>query len=148
MTKVILFISQTDLVEYLQMPVNASNIKNFNLFTPKVYPRVCLVIWIIHQLQRTLIENAMINTIDTIDTINTIDTIDRTDCINQYEYNRYNWTDKLTLQTSPTQWHHCCLLFLFAWLIRVKIIVVLQSNVILLVRSPLLHILLLMWVPL
>ena len=39
--KGILFISQTDLVKYLQMRVNASNLEKFPLFTQKVHPRVC-----------------------------------------------------------------------------------------------------------
>ena len=42
--KGILFISQTDLVEYLQIPVNASNLEKSPLFTPKVHPRVCWVV--------------------------------------------------------------------------------------------------------
>ena len=42
--KDILFISQTDLVKYLQMPVNASNLEKFPLFTPKGYP---IVSWFI-----------------------------------------------------------------------------------------------------
>ena len=32
----------------------------------------------------------------------------------------------MTLHTSPTQLHHCCYLFRFAWLIKVRIIVVLH----------------------
>ena len=110
----------TDLVKYLQMPLNASNLEKFPLFTPKGRPIVCWVVWIVLQLQRTAIENARIDTIDTINTIIIID------CINQYEYNWYDWSDQLTLQTSPTQLHHCCLLFRFAWLIKVISIVVLH----------------------
>ena len=106
----ILFISQTDLVKYLQMPVNASNPKKFPLFTQKGHPRFCWVVWIILQLQRTAIKNASTNTIDKIDTI---DTIDRIDWNNQYKDNRYNWSYQLTLQTSPAQLHHCFLLFWF-----------------------------------
>ena len=128
------------------MPVNASNLERFPLFIPKGHPRYCWFIWNILQFQRTVIENARINTINTIDTIdriNTIDTIRRIDCINQYKNNWYNRSDQLTLQNSPTQWHHCCFLFRFSWLVKVRSIVVLQSSVILLVLSPLLHILLL-----
>ena len=76
--KGILFISQTDLVKYFQMPVNASNLEKFPLFIPKVHPRVCWVICIILQLQSAAIEDAGIYTIDTINRIN---------CINQYEGN-------------------------------------------------------------
>ena len=127
-------------MKYLQIPVNASNLEKFPLFTPKFHPRLCWVILIIRQLQRTAIYNPRIYTIDMIDTINTID---RIDWKNQYEYNPYNQSDQLTLQTSPTQWHYCCFLFRFAWLINVRIIVVLKSSFILLVLSPLLHLLLL-----
>ena len=42
--KGILFISQTDLVKYLQMPVNASNLEKFPLFTPKGHTISCWVI--------------------------------------------------------------------------------------------------------
>ena len=42
--KGILFISQTDLVKYLQMPVNSSDLEKFPLFIPKGHPRVCWVI--------------------------------------------------------------------------------------------------------
>ena len=135
--KKVSYISQIDLMKYLQMPVHVSNLEQFPLFPPKGNPRVFLVIWIILQLQRTRIENARI---DKIDAIKLIDIID---CINQYKDNRYNRSDQLTLQTSPTQFHHRCFLFRFAWLIKVKSIVVLHSSVILLVRSPLLHLLLL-----
>ena len=75
--------------------------------------------------------------------IDTIDTIDRIDRINQYQDNLYDRSDQLKLHTSPTHWHPCCFPFRFAWLIKVRSIVVLQSSVILLVRSPLLHLLLL-----
>ena len=135
-----MFISQTDLVKYLQMPVNSSNLKKFPLFNPKCNPRVCWVIWIILQLQRTVIENA---SIDTINTVDKIDMIDKIDCINQYKDNQNYRYDELKLQASPTQWHHGCLLLQFYWLIKVRIIVVLQYSIILLVRSRLLHILLL-----
>ena len=63
----------------------------------------------------------MINTISTINTINIIN------FINQYKDNQCDRSDLLTLQTSPTQFHRCCLLFLFAWLIKVRIIVVLHT---------------------
>ena len=56
-------------MKYLQIPVNASNLQNFLLFTPKGHPRLCLVIWIIPQFQRTSNNNARIDTIDTIDVI-------------------------------------------------------------------------------
>ena len=102
----------------LQMLVNASNLEKFPFYTPKVHPGVCWAIWIILQLQRTAIENARIDTIDAIDLINIID------CINQYEENWYNQSDRLTLQTSPTQLHHCCFLFIFSWLIKLSSIVV------------------------
>ena len=62
---------------------------------------------------------------------------------NEYEDNQYDRSDKLTLHTSPTQWHHCCFLFRFPWMIKVSSIVVLQYSVIFLVHSPLLRILLL-----
>ena len=127
------------------MPVNASNLKIYPLLTPKVHPRVCYVIWITLQLHRTVTENARIITIDTIDTINTINMIDIIDCINQYEENRYDQSDQLTLQNSPTQWNHCCFLFLSPWLIKVRSIVVLQYSVILLLRSPFIHILLILY---
>ena len=39
--KGILFISQKDLVKYLQIPVHASNPKMLPFLTPKVHPRVC-----------------------------------------------------------------------------------------------------------
>ena len=136
--KGISFISWTYLVKYLQIPVNASNVENFPFFTPKVHPRVCWFVCIILQLQRTSIENYRINAIDTINTIGIID------CINQYKDNQYDLSDRLTLQTSLTQLYHCCFLFRFAWLIKVRIIVVLQSSVILLVRSPLLLLLILL----
>ena len=86
--KVILFISQTDLVKYLQMPVNGSNLKKLPLFTPKFHPRVCWVILIIPQLQCTTIENARIYTINTIDII---------DCNKQYKDNQYDQSDKFTV---------------------------------------------------
>ena len=116
---------------------NASNLKNFPLFTPKGHPIICWVIWIILQLQRNSIENSRINT------INTIDTIVRIYWSNQYEDNQYDWSDLLTLQTSLTQLNHCCFLFRFGQLIKVRIIVVLQSSLLFLARSPLLHFLLL-----
>ena len=119
--KGILFISQTDLVKYLQIPVNASNLENSPLLTPKGHTRVCWVIWINIKLQRTAIENARIDTIDTTDTIN------RIDCINQYEDNWYNLSYRLTLHTSPTQLHQCCFLFRFYLLVKVRRIVVLHS---------------------
>ena len=62
------------------MPVNASNLKWFPLFTPKFRTRVCWVILIILQLKRTAIDNA------SFDAINKIDAINRIDCINQYKY--------------------------------------------------------------
>ena len=99
------------------MPVNTSNLKHLPFFTPKGHPRVCWVIWIFLQLQRTEIENARVNTIDTTNIIY---------CINQYEDNRYYWSDRLTLQTSPTQMHHFCFLFRFSWLIKLRSIVVLH----------------------
>ena len=37
---------------------------------------------------------------------------------------RYYWYDQLTLQTSSNQWHHCCLIFRFSLLIKVRSIVV------------------------
>ena len=123
-------------MKYFQIPVNAINLEKFPLFTPKDHPRVCWVVWIILQLQRTVIEDTRV---DTINMINTIDTIDRIDCINQYKDNWWDLYDQLTLQNSPTQWNHCYILFRFSWLIKVKIIVVLQYSVILLVRSHLLH---------
>ena len=129
--KGVLFISQIDLVKYLQIPINAINLEKFPLFTPKGGPRLCWVILIILQLQHTAIENARVDRFDTIDTIDTIGIINYN---NQYEYYWYDQSDKLTLQTSPTQWHHCCFLFRFAWLIKVSSIVVLQSSVILLVH--------------
>ena len=42
--KGILFIFQIDLVKYLQMSVNASNLEKLPLLTPKGHPRVCCVI--------------------------------------------------------------------------------------------------------
>ena len=117
--KVILLVSQKDLVKYLQMPVNTSNLENVTIY-PKCHPRICWVIWIILQLKRTTIENSRINTIDTINTIDIID------CINQYEDNRYNKSYRLKLQTSPTQLHYYCFLFRFSLLIKVRIIVVLH----------------------
>ena len=122
------------------MRVNASNFKKLTLLIPKCHPRVCWVIWIIPQMQRTEIENARI---DKINTINMINTIDRIDCNNQYEENWYDRYDQLTLQTSPNQWHHSCFLFRFSWLVNIRSIVVLQYSVILLVCSYLLHLLLL-----
>ena len=71
-------------------------------------------------MQSTAIDNYRVNTIDTIDTI------DRIDCINQYKYNQYDRSDQLTLQTSPTQLHHCCFLFRFALLIKLSSSVVLH----------------------
>ena len=118
------------------MPVNASNLEKFPLFTPKFHTRVWCVVWIILQLQRTVIENSGSDTIDIINTI------DRIDCKYHYEYNRYDRSNILALQTSSTQWHHCCFIFRFAWFIKVVSIVVLQSSAILLVRSPLLCLLL------
>ena len=76
-----LFISQTDLVKYLQMPVNAINLKLFPVFTTKGHPRVFWVICIILQLQRTAIEKTRIGRINTI---NTIDMIDIINWNNQY----------------------------------------------------------------
>ena len=58
--------------------------------------------------------------------IDTINTIYRIDCINQYKYNRYNWSYRLTLHISPTQLQHYCFLFRFAWLIKVRSILVLH----------------------
>ena len=93
-------------MKYLQIPVNASNLNTFLLFTPKGHPRVCWVIWIFLQLQLTVIDNTRVNTIDMIDTIDTIDMIDkinkinkidRIDCINKYKDNRYDQSDQLTL---------------------------------------------------
>ena len=81
-------------MKYLQMPVNSSNLEKFPHFTPKGHPRVCWVIWITLQLQRTKIENDMIDTIDTIDKINTIGRISFN---SQYKDNRYNKYDQLTL---------------------------------------------------
>ena len=86
--KGILFISQTYLVKSLQIPVNVSNLKNPPFFTPKGHPRVCWVIRIILQLQRTAIKNARIDTINTINTINIIDSI------NQYKENIYDRSDQ------------------------------------------------------
>ena len=120
------------------MPVNASNPEKLSLFTTKGHPIVCCVVLTILQLQRIVIEN---DRIDTIGTINTIDTINRIDCINQYKDNQYDLSDQLTLQNSPTQWHHCCFIFRFSWLIEVRIIVLLQSSIIFLLRSPLIRIL-------
>ena len=91
----------------------------FFFFTPKVHPRVCWVIFIILQLQRTAIENSRIDKIDTTNMV------DRIYCINQYEDNQYGWSGQLTLQTPPTQLRHCCLLFWFAWFIKLRSIVVL-----------------------
>ena len=42
--KGILFISQTDSVEYLKMPVNASNLEKLPLLTPNGHTIVCWVI--------------------------------------------------------------------------------------------------------
>ena len=81
--KGVLFIFQTDLVKYVQMQVNASNLKKFYFFTPKGHLRACWFILIILQLQRTAIENPRINTIDMIDEI------ERINFINKYEDNRY-----------------------------------------------------------
>ena len=69
------------------MPVDASNLENFPLFTPKGHPIVCWVILIILLLHITVIEKSRIDTIDTIDMI---DTIYRIDCTNQYEDNQYD----------------------------------------------------------
>ena len=104
--KVILFISQTDLMKYLQMPVNGRNLENSPLVTPKGHPRVCRNIFIIPQLQPTAIDNVRINTIDTITNI------DRINCINQYKENRYNRSNLLKLHTSPTQLNHYFLILL------------------------------------
>ena len=95
------------------------------------------VVLIILHLQRTVIENSWVDTIDTINKH------ERIDCINQYKDNQYDRYDQLTLQTSPTQCHHYCSPFRFSWLIKIRIIVVLQSSVIFLVLSPLVHLLLL-----
>ena len=95
------------------MPVTSKS----SHFYLKGHLRVCWVIWVIFQLQRTAIENA---TIDTIDTINTIDIMD---WINQYEDNQ---SDQLTLQNTPNQLYHCCFFFRFYWLIKVRSIVVLH----------------------
>ena len=119
------------------MSVKASNLKKFPFLSPESHPIVCWFILIIFQLQRTSIENARIDTIDTLDTI------DRINCNIKYKDNRYDWSYKLTLQTSPNQWHHCCFLFRFAWFIMVRSIVVLQSVIILVARSPLICILIL-----
>ena len=73
--KGVLFISQTDLVKYLQIPVNASNLEKFPPFTPKCHCRACWKILIILQLKRNAIENARIDTINTINTTNTIDRV-------------------------------------------------------------------------
>ena len=70
--KGVLFISQTDLVKYLQISVNASNLEKFPPFTPKCHCRACWKILIILQLQRTAIESARINMINAIDRINCI----------------------------------------------------------------------------
>ena len=119
--KAILFIFWKDLVKSLLMSVNSINLKKFPYFTSKVHPRVCWVIFIILKLQSTEIDNDKINIIDTINMI------DRINCINQYEDNISDWSDLLTLQTSPTKFHHCCFLFWFAWLIKVRSIFVLHS---------------------
>ena len=63
------------------MSVNARNLENLSIVTPKGHPRVCWVVFVILRLQHTAIDNARINT------IYTIDTIDGIDCIDQYEYN-------------------------------------------------------------
>ena len=42
--KVVVFVSQTGLVKYLQTPVNVSILEKFPLFTPKIHPRLCWVI--------------------------------------------------------------------------------------------------------
>ena len=103
------------------MTVNSINTKKLTFWTPKVHPRVCWVVCIILQLQQTAIENARIDSIDNIDTIDIID------CINQYKYNRYNWSNQLTLYTSSTQLYHYYSLFRFAWLVKVRSIVVLHT---------------------
>ena len=138
-TSKFLFIYLTDFVKSLQILVNASNPQKSPFFAPKGHPIVCWVVWIILQLQCTTIENTRVNTINTI---NTIGTIDRINYNNQCKENWYNQSDLLTMQTSPTQWHHCCFLFRFELLIKVMSIFVLHSSVIMLVLSPLLHILL------
>ena len=102
------------------MPVDASNLKISPFFTPKVHSRVCWVIWIILQFQRTTIENTRIDAVDAINMINIID------YINQYTDNLYNQSDQLTLHTSSTQLQHCCSLFRFAWLIKVRSIIMLH----------------------
>ena len=96
------------------MPVTSESLP---LFTPKGYLWVCWVLLIILQFQCTAIENTGIDTINMID---------RIDCINKYKDNRCEWSDRLTLQTSPTHLHHCCLLLWFAWLIKLRSIVVLH----------------------
>ena len=123
-------------MKYLQIPVNSSNIEHFPLFTSKDHHRVCWVICIILQLQRTAIENSRIDKIDMINKIY------RINCINQYEDNQYDQYDLLTLQTSPTQLQQCCFLFRFSWLNKVSSIFCITSSIILLVRSPLIPLLL------
>ena len=71
--KTVLFISWTDLVKFLQIPVNASNLEKFLFLTPKDHLRVFGVICITHQLQHTKIKNSNIDTIDTINRIYCID---------------------------------------------------------------------------
>ena len=102
------------------MPLNSSNPEKSPLFTPKGHLRVCWVILIILQLERTATENA------SIDTFDTINTIERIYWINQYEDNKYDRSDKFTRQTPPTQLYHRCLFFRFSWLIKLRSIVVLH----------------------
>ena len=118
---------EKDFIYFLNRPLekftNANKFqqsRKFPFFTPKGHPIVCWVICIILQLQSTEIENARTYKIDTINTIDIIN------FINQHKDNRYNWYDQLTLQTSPKQLHHCCFVFRFALLIKVRSGVVLQ----------------------
>ena len=49
------YLFHADIVKYFQILVNAINLEIFPLFTPKGHPRLCWVIWIIIQSQRTTI---------------------------------------------------------------------------------------------
>ena len=64
---------------------------------------VCCIL----ELRRSVIDNSRIYMIDMINTINIIDYID------QYEDNRLNIPNQLTLQTPPSQLHHCCFIYQF-----------------------------------